>query len=102
MLPVTRCLKKSIIPPSDKPDSSSNPGSKSEAAFNSKAEDIYEFKTTALTKEGPLTGRTASPAKDHANLNDKTGPPGKDDKEQGQQQAGDKRGHDNDDDEETR
>ena len=61
-------FKKSIIPHSDKPDSSSNPGSKSEAAFNSKAEeDIYEFKTTALTKEGPLTGRKASPATDLCN-----------------------------------
>ena len=100
------------VPVSDKPDSSSAPGSKSDGA--SKAEDIYEFKTTALTKEGPPSSRTVSP--DQANSSgDKSGVKDdkkvssgvKDDKKLSNQQlqqlqAGEKRGHDNEDDEESR
>lgn len=76
---------------------------------NTKPEDVYEFKTGSAGKEGP--SRTGSPTGNSEQASDKSGKDplqsGKEEKkasgqQQQQPQAGDKRGHDNEEDDEAR
>ena len=101
--------------PAEKSDSaSSSAASKSETsgAGGKSGDDVYEFKTGAALKDAPSrTGSPSGNAADQPAPAEKSGKDaqpssGKDDKkasvQQQQPQAGDKRGHDNEDDEEAR